>query len=91
MTADAPPTVQLVEPARETSIAAGSKMTVVVRAGDDYGLGEVRIETRSEAGTADKGHADVTTVASWSKFTGSGAVLAASCCALGSCNTAALA
>ena len=75
VTADAPPTVQLVEPARETSIAAGSKMTVVVRAGDDYGLGEVRIETRSEADSADKAHPDVKTIATWSKFTGSGAVL----------------
>ena len=47
--ADAPPTVQLVEPARETRVAVGSKPPIVVRASDDYGLGEVRIESASEA------------------------------------------
>jgi hypothetical protein len=75
VTADAPPTVQLVEPAGETSVAVGAKPTVVVRAGDDYGLGEVRVETRSEADGTDKARPDVKTVASWSKFAGSGAVL----------------
>ena len=51
---DAPPTVQLVEPARETTIAVGTKPDVVVRASDDYGLGQVRIETRDDASTGDK-------------------------------------
>ena len=43
---DAPPTVQLAEPAREASAAAGAKVAVVVRAGDDYGLSEARIEIK---------------------------------------------
>lgn len=43
---DAPPTVQLVEPARELSAAAGAKVAIVARAGDDYGLSEARIEIK---------------------------------------------
>jgi len=43
---DAPPFVQLAEPAREASAAAGAKVPVVVRAGDDYGLSEARIEIK---------------------------------------------
>jgi hypothetical protein len=73
--ADSPPTVQLVEPASETSVAAGAKPTVVVRASDDYGLGLVRIEARWEIECAAKPHPEVMTVASWSKFGSSGAVL----------------
>ncbi len=72
---DAPPTVQLVEPARETTIAVGTKPNVVVRASDDYGLGQVRIETRDDAPTGDKSGLAVKTVASWTKFTNSGVVL----------------
>ena len=72
---DAPPTVQLVEPARETTIAVGTKPNVVVRASDDYGLGQVRIETRDDAPTGDKSGLAVKTVASWTKFAASGVVL----------------
>ena len=72
---DAPPTVQLVEPARETTIAVGTKPDVVVRASDDYGLGQVRIETRDDAPTGDKSGLGVKTVASWTKFAVSGVVL----------------
>jgi len=43
---DAPPTVQLAEPAAEASAATGAKVAVVVRAGDDYGLSEARIEIK---------------------------------------------
>src|SRR5208337_1894936 len=72
---DAPPTVQLVEPARETTIAVGTKPNVVVRASDDYGLGQVRIESRDDAPTGDKSCAGVKTAASWTKFAVSGVVL----------------
>jgi hypothetical protein len=72
---DAPPTVQLVEPARETTIAVGTRPPVVVRAGDDYGLGEVRIETRTDAVTADKSSPEVKTAARWIKFAATGVVL----------------
>ena len=73
--ADPPPTVQLVEPASEATVALGSKPQVVVRASDDYGLGEVRIETRCDASSTEKPAQPVQTVASWSKFAASGAVL----------------
>ncbi|MGO9465274.1 MAG: hypothetical protein ACLQVF_14115 [Isosphaeraceae bacterium] len=73
--ADSPPTVQLVEPASETSVAAGAKPAIVVRASDDYGLGLVRIEARSEVESAARPHPEVMTVASWSRFVSSGAVL----------------
>src|SRR5208337_4280518 len=72
---DAPPTVQLVEPARETTIAVGTKPNVVVRASDDYGLGQVRIESRDDAPTGDKSGLGVKTAASWTKFAVSGVVL----------------
>ena len=73
--ADLPPTVQLVEPASEATVAPGSKPPVVVRASDDYGLGEVRIERRCDASSTEKPAQPVQTVASWSKFAASGAVL----------------
>ena len=72
---DAPPTVQLVEPARETTIALGTNPKVVVRASDDYGLGQVRIETRDDAPTGNKPGLAVKTAASWTKFTTTGVVL----------------
>jgi hypothetical protein len=62
VTPDLPPTVQLIEPGRDNQVAAGGKLAVVVRAGDDYGLGQVRLEMKlEEAGAAE-------TVASWDKF-----------------------
>ncbi|MHB1556141.1 MAG: hypothetical protein ACYC61_01545 [Isosphaeraceae bacterium] len=64
---DAPPTVQLVEPAREIRAAVGSKPPIVIRAGDDFGLGLVRIEIRTTA--------EAKTLASWSKFGSSGVLL----------------
>lgn len=41
---DAPPTVQIVRPASEISAAPGDKLPVVLRAADDHGLSEVRLE-----------------------------------------------
>ena len=74
--ADAPPTVQLVEPARETTRGRGEQAA-------DRGPGQRRLRPgrgprsrrRVEARAADKTGAEVKTVASWSKFTASGAVL----------------
>jgi hypothetical protein len=63
---DAPPTVQLVEPAREGTAAPGGKVPVVVRAGDDHGLGLVRIEVKTEEEGKAVGVPE--TVASWTKF-----------------------
>ena len=73
--ADAPPVVQLVEPARETSVALGARPNIVVRASDDYGLGQVRIETRADTPEAEKPETGVKTAASWTKFTTTGVVL----------------
>ena len=41
---DAPPTVQISKPTRETATAPGSKLAIVVRAADDHGLDAVRLE-----------------------------------------------
>jgi hypothetical protein len=72
--ADAPPTVQLVEPATEVTVALGGKPSIVVRASDDYGLGEVRIERRGDGPSAGNAASRVETVAAWSKFAGTAAV-----------------
>jgi len=44
--ADRPPTVELLKPARQESAAPGASVPVVLRAGDDYGLGRVRLEMK---------------------------------------------
>jgi hypothetical protein len=73
--ADAPPAVQLVEPARESTVAISTKTPLVVRASDDYGIGQVDIQSRTETAGADSSRPEVKTVATWSKFAGTGAVL----------------
>lgn len=77
---DAPPTVQIAEPARETTAAAGAKVAVVVRAADDHGLGLVRIESKTDDSNAPPspggGGTEPVTIASWDRFTDpTGAVL----------------
>jgi hypothetical protein len=72
---DAPPSVQVVEPAREATVAAGTRQALVVRASDDYGLEQVRLETRTEGSRANGDSSEVKTVASWTTFTGTGSVL----------------
>lgn len=62
VTPDAPPTVHLVEPSRESNAAVGGKVSLVVRATDDIGLGLVRLELKSGEDGA------VETLASWTKF-----------------------
>ncbi len=75
MLVDAPPAVQLVEPAREARVAVGGKPQIVVRASDDYGLGLVRIETRSNVEGASEAGTEVKTLAEWTKFAASGVLL----------------
>jgi hypothetical protein len=60
---DAPPTVSLLQPAGESAMAIGKMMSVVIRAGDDHGLGLVRLEMKRGA--------KVETVVSWDKVAGS--------------------
>jgi hypothetical protein len=69
---DAPPTVQLAEPAREADVAASAKVAIVIRAGDDYGLSEARIEIKpgeDETSAAAKASVVPETVARWTTFT----------------------
>jgi hypothetical protein len=63
---DAPPTVALVEPSasRDARVVAGGALAVAVRAGDDHGLGEVRIERKP----AEPPDAPASVVARWSRF-----------------------
>ena len=43
---DAPPTVELLTPGRESTAAPGGVVAATVRAGDDHGLGQVRLEMK---------------------------------------------
>ncbi|MFZ1935867.1 MAG: hypothetical protein WCB27_08635 [Thermoguttaceae bacterium] len=65
---DAPPTVELLKPARQSTAAPGAKVVVVIRAGDDHGLGRLQLEMKlAEPGSAD---AEATVVQQWSDFPG---------------------
>jgi hypothetical protein len=66
---DAPPTVQLVQPATETVAVPGGSLAFVVRAGDDHGLGVVRIEMKRNPKAAAE------TVISWTRFASDTGVL----------------
>jgi hypothetical protein len=55
---DRPPTVELLKPARQTSAAAGSDVPVVIRAGDDYGIGRLRLEMKVQQAEAEAGQAE---------------------------------
>jgi len=46
---DLAPTVQLVKPPRRSSAALGGEVPVTIRAGDDHGLGKLRLETKIQA------------------------------------------
>jgi hypothetical protein len=59
---DAPPMVQLLEPTREANVALGGTMPLVVRAGDDYGLGQVEVQIKSAE------DAPAAAIASWTSF-----------------------
>lgn len=43
---DAAPTIQIARPVRESQAARGSRVPVLIRAADDHGLGEVRLEIK---------------------------------------------
>jgi hypothetical protein len=65
---DAPPTVELLKPARQSTAAPGAKIVVVIRAGDDHGLGRLQLEMKlGEPASAD---AEATVVQQWSDFPG---------------------
>ncbi len=64
---DAPPTVELLKPARQSTAAPGEKVVVVIRAGDDHGLGRLQLEMKLAGEVAD---AEATVVRQWSDFPG---------------------
>jgi hypothetical protein len=73
---DRPPTVELLKPGRQSSAAPGTKLPVMIRAGDDHGIGRLRLELKvksSEAETAPSGGtktAPVTVISQWTDFAG---------------------
>lgn len=46
---DRPPSVELLKPGRQTSVAPGADVAVRIRAADDHGLGGVRLEMKVQA------------------------------------------
>jgi len=44
---DAPPTVQIAQPERDVTAAVGGELMIGVRATDDHGLGQVRLEAKA--------------------------------------------
>ena len=47
---DQPPTVELLKPARQESVAPGADVPVTIRAGDDYAVGRIRLEMKIKSG-----------------------------------------
>ncbi len=60
---DEPPTIQFTMPNRDVAAGPGETVKMALKAGDDYGLGEVRILAQSDQ------EAEARTVISWKKFT----------------------
>ncbi len=58
---DRPPTVQLVKPAVQSTVAPDSELAVALRAADDRGLESVRIETRVTGGEQTSGEGEEAT------------------------------
>ncbi|NQT38902.1 MAG: hypothetical protein HQ581_15505 [Planctomycetes bacterium] len=71
---DKPPTVKLLKPVRESAVEPGGVIPVAIQAGDDHGVGWVRLEMRvstpaddsGQTGAEDYGPAEK--VKEWSKF-----------------------
>ncbi len=86
---DRAPTVELLKPGRQATAAPGAEVPVMIRAGDDHGVGRVRLEmqVKGPEGDADAEGAPegtqtpaaealpVTTVNEWTKFEGSTTVV----------------
>lgn len=63
---DVPPSVQILEPARDSPVASGAKLGVLLRATDDHGLGMVRLEMKHAQDNPDR--APVAVVATCTRF-----------------------
>ncbi len=52
--ADKPPTVQMIKPGRQSTSAPGAEVPVMIRAGDDYALGRLRLEMKVKSPAPDE-------------------------------------
>jgi hypothetical protein len=78
--ADAPPTVELLKPGRQTTASPGANIDVLIRAGDDHGVGRLQLQMKVVQPDADSGEVeqakpagkekegDVTVVKQWADF-----------------------
>jgi hypothetical protein len=55
---DKPPTVELLKPARQSSAAPGSDLSVMIRAADDHGLDRLRLEMKLKSAETEAGSAE---------------------------------
>lgn len=55
---DGPPTVQLLKPPPESTSAPGAGVPVIVRAGDDHGLGQLWLEMKIREALSDTGQSE---------------------------------
>jgi len=83
---DGVPSVELLKPGRRETTSPGAELPVMIRAGDDHGVGRVRLEmkikkTESEEGGSEGQEAEatevlpVTTVKDWTEFESSTTVV----------------
>ncbi len=69
---DAAPTAELLKPARQSTASLGGELEVLARAGDDHGLGRLRLEMKIAKSESDEGEASeaVEVVKQWVDFAG---------------------
>ena len=68
---DVPPTVQLVKPPRRSTSGPGAEAPVLVRAGDDHGLGRLQVEMKVKQRQGARGEGpEATVVKQWTDFQG---------------------
>jgi hypothetical protein len=85
--ADAPPTVELLKPGRQTTASPGSNLDVLIRAADDHGIGRLQLQMKiaqpgSGEGEIQQGNPpanadDVTVLKQWSDFAAASTAVAA--------------
>ena len=84
---DLPPTVQLLKPPRQSTASPGAELPITVRAGDDHGLGRVRVEMKIRAASEEETDPDsqkgaVNVLANWIEFESDTAALKSHKCLL---------
>lgn len=81
--ADLPPTIELLKPPRQNSLAPGSDLPVMIRGADDHGVGRVRLEMKVKDGPGgepagdEKAAEDATarTIKDWTELGGKNTVV----------------